>query len=94
MSKIHISRKHELDADQCKDLAEDFLGQLVGAFGGKFYEQGGGYCYRHASGMRAVVEPEERELNIDVQLTFMTRSLAPIVEKRIGEVLDDYLGAE
>lgn len=94
MSKIQISRKHDLDADQCRELAEDLLGQLVGAFGGRFAEQEGGYCYRHTSGLRAIVEPEEEELNIDVRLTFMTRSLAPIVEKRIGEVLDDYLGAE
>lgn len=93
MSKVRISRKHDLDSEECRALSEELLGKLVSKFGGSYREQGDGYCYRHSTGLKAIVEPAEGQLNIDVQLTMMTRSFAPMVEKQINEVLDDHIGA-
>lgn len=92
MSKVRISRKHDLDSEECRALSEKLLGKLVSQFGGSYSEQGDGFCYRHTTGLKAVVEPTQGQLDIDVQLNMMTRSFAPMVEKQINEVLDDHIG--
>ncbi|MEM7360108.1 MAG: polyhydroxyalkanoic acid system family protein [Pseudomonadota bacterium] len=92
MSNIHISRKHNLDHDECLAVAEDLLDQLVSAFGGRVSRDGNCYNYRHTTGLRAVIEPKEGELDINVKLNLMTRSFGPQVEQQINEVLDEHIG--
>jgi putative polyhydroxyalkanoate system protein len=92
MSNVRISRKHNLDSEECRALSEELLSKLVSKFGGSYRERGDCYSYRHSTGLKAIVEPAKGQLNIDVKLTIMTRSFAPMVEKQINEVLDDYIG--
>jgi putative polyhydroxyalkanoate system protein len=92
MSNVRISRKHNLDSEECRALSEELLSKLVSKFGGSYRERGDCYSYRHSTGLKAIVEPAEGRLNIDVKLTMMTRSFAPMVEKQINEVLDDHIG--
>jgi len=91
MSTIRISRSHELDADECRAVAEDLLDQLVAKFGGSVRAQGACYSYRHTTGLKAMVEPQEGNLDINVKMTMMTRSFAPQVEQQIHLVLDKHL---
>lgn len=91
MSNLLIRREHELDEDECWELAEDLLGQLVDKFGGNFYEDGECLRYKHPAGMKAYVEPKDGELEIGVKLNLMTRSFAPEIEKQINRVLDNYI---
>ena len=92
MSNLNIKRQHDLDAGQCRSLAEDLLGQLVNQFGGTVSEQGNCLSYKHTTGMKAMVEPREGELDISIKLNLMTRSFAPEIEKRINDVLDKHIG--
>lgn len=92
MSNIHISRKHNLEHDECQAVAEDLLDQLVAAFGGRVSRDGNNYSYRHTTGLKAVIEPRAGELDINVKLNLMTRSFGPQVEKQINEVLDEHIG--
>ena len=93
MYKLHISRDHHLDHDECHTLAEDLLGQLVGKYGGKFKAEGEELKYRHATtGMSAIVQPGDDTLHIIVKLNMMTRSFGPIIEQEINKVLDDRIG--
>lgn len=91
MSNLNIKREHDLDQSQCRELAEDLLGQLVNKFGGSISEKGSCLLYKHATGMKASVEPRSGELDINVKLNLMTRSFAPEIEKRINQVLDEHI---
>ena len=91
MSIIEISRAHNLDADECRTVAEDLLDQLVAKFGGSVRSEGECYSYRHSTGLKARVDPQAGNLDISVKLTMMTRSFAPLVEQQIQEVLDKHL---
>ena len=94
MSTVQISRTHNLDHDECRSVAEDLLDKLVDKYGGSVRSQGDGYCYRHATGMSAIVEPREGELDITIKFNMMTRSFAPAVEAQIHRVLDEHMGAD
>ena len=90
MFDLHITRNHHLDHDECKTLAADLLGQLVGKYGGKFKSEGERLKYKHATtGMSAIVEPGQDTLDITVKLNMMTRSFGPQIEKEINRVLDE-----
>ena len=91
MSNLNINRQHNLDADECRVLAEDLLNQLVDKFGGSIAEEGECLSYKHSTGMKAFVEPKEGELDINIKLNIMTRSFAPEIEKRINQVLDQHI---
>ena len=91
MSDLKIRREHDLDEQQCRALAEDLLGQLVEKFGGSISEDGDCFRYKHATGMKASVEPREGELDINIKLNMMTRSFAPEIEKQVNKVLDKYI---
>ena len=93
MNKVRISRKHALGEEQCRVVAEDLLQQLVNKFGGSVQPQGSNYCYRHTTGLKAIVEPMEDELDIDIKLNLMTRSFAPLLEEQINSVLDEHIGS-
>ena len=88
MSKLKITRDHQLGQEECRALAEDLLGQLVDQYGGRVYPDGETFCYRHTTGMSAVVEPKQSELDITVKLNLMTRSFGPQIEQQINQVLD------
>jgi len=90
VSKVHVCRKHNLDDDECRSVAEDLLEKLVGEFGGSYRSEGNSYRYKHATGVNAQVTPKEGELLVDVKLGLMARSFAPKLEEKINEVLDDY----
>jgi len=92
MSTLHISRKHQLDHEECCAVAEELLGQLVEKFGGNYSNDGDNFRYRHTTGLSAVVEPGEGELDIRIKLNLMTRSFAPQVEEQINRVLDKHIG--
>lgn len=92
MSNIQICRQHDLDKDECRAVAEDLLDQLVDRFGGSVSEQGDDYLFRHPAGVKAMVEARQGELNVNVKLGLMTRSLAPTLEDKINKVLDEQLG--
>ena len=94
MNKIHICRKHNLDHDQCRSVAEDLLGKLVGEYGGSVRPDGNNFSYRHTSGMKAIVEPKEGELDIKVKLNFMTMAFAPEIKRQINQVLDKYISED
>ena len=94
MSKIHICREHQLDHEQCHAVAEDLLGQLVDTYGGTVKSDGETMRYRHATGMTAVVEPQEGQLDITVKLNLMTRSFGPQIEKQIERALDKHIGED
>lgn len=91
MSRISINRNHDLDEDQCWELAQDLMGQLVDHYGGSIKQEEDCLRYRHASGMKAKVLPQHGELAIDVSLNLLTRKFAPEIEKEINQVLDKYL---
>ena len=92
MSKLRISRNHQLGLEDCRALAEDLLEQLVTQYGGKVKPEGDNLCYRHTTGMSAVVEPKSGELDVTVKLNLMTRSFGPQIEEQINRVLDKRLG--
>jgi len=92
MSKIHINRQHSLEHDECRAVAENLLDKLVGKFGGTVKQKGDCYNYKHATGLSAVVEPKSGELDINVKLTMLTRSMGPKVEEKINAVLDEHMG--
>jgi putative polyhydroxyalkanoate system protein len=94
MKTLTINRQHQLDADACWSLAEDLLQQLVDRYGGSYSQEGECLSYRHTTGMKAMVEPKEGELGINVQLNLMTRSFAPEIERQINKVLDRHIDAE
>lgn len=91
MSNIVIKREHDLDEDECRSLAESLLEKLVQKFGGSVQLDGASLCYRHTTGMKAYVEPRDGQLDIRVKLNFMTKSLAPAIEKQINAVLDKHI---
>ena len=90
MSNVHITRKHELPEQECRAVAEELLGKLVEKYGGDVNPDGDNFCYRHSTGMSAVVEPRQGELDITVKLNFLTRAFAPQIESQINKVLDDH----
>lgn len=91
MSKVHVCRKHDLGEVECKALAVKLLERLVGEFGGDYKVEGNSYRYKHTTGINAQVMPKAGELLVDVKLGLLTRSFAPALEKKMNEVLDDYL---
>jgi len=91
LSNIHVCRKHDLDEGECKALAVELLERLVTEFGGGYKLEGDNYRYKHTTGVNAQVVPKAGELLVDVKLGIMTRSLAPMLEQKMNEVLDDYL---
>lgn len=93
MSKIHISRKHELSRSECQALAEQLLEKLAGKFGGSIKPDGDNYKYKHTAGVNALVEPKDGELVVNVKLGLLTRSMAPQLEREMNKVLDEHLPA-
>jgi len=89
MSKVHICRKHDLDEQQCKVVAEELLLKLIDKYGGRYAAEGENYVYKNA-GVTALVEPKEGELVVDVKLGLMTRSFAPQLEKEMNRQLDKH----
>ena len=68
MSNVYISRKHHLDHEECVAVARELLDKLVGKYGGRVKPDGENFCYRHATGMTAVVEPGANVLDIKNQI--------------------------
>ncbi len=93
MSKIHVKRELDLNAEECNALAEKLLGKLTAKFGGSYKPDGENYRYRHTAGVDATVEPRAGELTVNVKLGFMTRALAPQLEREMNKVLDEHLPA-
>lgn len=91
MKNLTIKRAHDLDEQECRDLAEDLLGQLIDRYGGSKSVHGDCFEYRHKTGMKAVVEPKAGELEINVKLNLMTRTFGPEIEKQVNRVLDKYI---
>jgi len=91
MSKLNLRREHDLNEVQSKELAEKLLAKLVNKFGGKVSEDGKNFIYKHTMGVDAVVEPNQGEFVVDVKLGFMARPLAPKLEGKMNEILDEYL---
>jgi putative polyhydroxyalkanoate system protein len=90
MSNVHICRKHQLPEQECRAVAEELLGKLVDKYGGDVNPDGDNFRYRHSTGMSAVVEPRQGELDITVKLNFLTRAFAPQIKSEISKVLDDH----
>lgn len=92
MSNVRICRQHDLDEQQCSALAEELLDKLVAKFGGDYAQQGDNFRYQHTVGVKAMVEPKQGELLVNVSLGIMARAFAPQLEKEMNMVLDEYLG--
>ncbi len=91
MSNIKVCRQLDMDADQCRVVAEDLLERLVTKMGGSYTADGNGYIYQHTTGVKARVEPREGELNIDVKLSLLTRAFGPKLSSEINRQLDKHL---
>lgn len=91
MSSLKIHREHGLSEYECRAMAEDLLGKLVGHFGGNFNQDGEEYLYKHTTGIKAKVQAKEGELSVDVKLGLITRALAPQIEREMNRVLDEHL---
>lgn len=89
MSNVHICRKHDLDEQECKVVAEALLQKLIDKYGGRYRADGENYVYNNA-GVKALVEPKQGELVVDVKLSLMTRSFAPQLEKEMNRQLDKH----
>lgn len=81
-----------MQADECREVAEDLLDQLVDHFGGSIQSEGENYWYRHSTGIKAKVIPADGEISIDVKMGLLTRAMAPQLEREINRVLDEKLG--
>lgn len=90
---LQICREHDLNHEECVNLAEELLDKLVGHFGGSVSCVGDDYQYTHPTGIKAMVVPGEQDLMVNVKLGLLTRSLAPRLEEEINRVLDEYIGA-
>jgi len=91
MSNLKIHREHDLSEEDCRSLAEELLGKLVGHFGGNYNQSGDEYLYKHTTGVKAKVQAKAGELSVDVKLGLMTRALAPQIEREMNRVLDEHL---
>jgi len=92
MSQIKICKQHDLDEQQCRDVAEQLLDKLVAKFGGSLQAGGDEYYYKHSTGINAVVEPRHGELLVNVKMGLLTRAMAPQLEAEINRVLDEQIG--
>lgn len=91
--KIQISRQHSMELDECREFSEKLMDKMVDKFGGSVSCVGDDYQYSHSTGIKAIVEPREKELNVNVKLGLLTGALAPQLEGEINKVLDKYLDA-
>ena len=91
MTHVHISKQHEYDEDECREVAEELLDMLVDKFGGRVRPDGNKYHYKHTTGISALVEANAGEVTIKVKLGMLTRSFAPQLEKEINRILDEHI---
>jgi len=91
VTQVHICKRHEYDEAQCRDVAEELLGMLVDRYGGRIRQDGSCYYYKHTTGISAVVETSDNDLDIKVKLGLMTRAWAPELEKEINRILDEHI---
>lgn len=91
MSKIQVCRPHNLGEQECHDLAIELLDKLVDKFGGSYQPSGNDYAYKHSVGVKAIIEPKEDELLVNVKLGMMARAFAPQLESEMNTVLDKYI---
>jgi len=91
--KIHISRQHNMEYDECCQFAEKLLDKMVDKFGGNLSCVDDTYQYKHSTGIKASVEPASKEINVNVTLGLLTSAMAPMVEDEINKVLDKYIDA-
>ena len=91
MSQIKICKQHQLDQQECRDVAEKLLDKLVAKFGGSVKAGGDEYHYKHSTGINAVVEPRDGELLVNVKMGLLTRAMAPQLEAEINRVLDEQI---
>ena len=89
--KIQISRQHDMEHAECCEFAERLLDKMVDKFGGSVSSVGDDYQYNHSTGIKAIVEPRAKELNVNVKLGLLTSALAPKLEGEINKVLDKYM---
>lgn len=89
--KIEISRQHNMEQDECCEFAERLLDKMVDKFGGSVSSVGENYQYSHSTGIKAIVEPRAKEINVNVKLGLLTGALAPKLEGEINKVLDKYM---
>ena len=92
MSNLKISRAHALGADECHVAAENLLEKLVDKMGGSYAQAGECFEYRHTSGVKAMVEPQNEQLVINVKLGLMTMGLKPVLDREINKQLDEHFG--
>ena len=92
MSNLKISRAHQLGEGECRVAAESLLDKLVEKMGGSYAPSGQCYEYKHTSGLKAVVEPNDDELVINVKLGLMTMGLKPMLDREINKQLDEHFG--
>ncbi|MEO0367522.1 MAG: polyhydroxyalkanoic acid system family protein [Pseudomonadota bacterium] len=91
MSNVRVCRKLDMDQQECREVAEGLLERLVEKMGGSYSPDGENYIYKHTTGVKAMVEPKEGELNIDVKLSLMTRAFGPRLSEEINKQLDKHL---
>ena len=89
--KLHISRQHTMEHDECCQFSEKLLGKMVDKFGGSLSCVDDNYQYSHSTGIKAMVEPAANEINVIVTFGMLTGEMAPMVEKEINKVFDKYI---
>ena len=90
MSRVSLSRKHNLDHGKLKTELESLADDLVAKYGGDYRWQGDQLTYEY-SGVKACVHCGEGEVKVDITFGMLMAMFKGQITRQIEEYLDRHL---
>ena len=90
MSKVSISRKHNLGHEKLVDEVEELARWLVDKYGGEYRWDGDQVIYRY-SGVTACVRCAEDHVNVDLTFGMLMSMMKGPITREVENYLDNHL---
>ena len=90
LATINIARSHQLPLADIKQRAEQLAQNLIRRIGGKYRWQGDTVLYTY-SGVKARIDCGERDILIDIKLSFVASIFRGTIEEEVRDTLDKHL---
>ncbi|GAA5315805.1 MAG: hypothetical protein AseanaTS_10100 [Candidatus Pelagadaptatus aseana] len=90
MKKIYVERDHQLSEAECQELVRELADKLVERFGGHSNHLPTETHYHHNSGAKGRLDYDDSQLRVEVNLPFLMRPLAHLIEDEIHRQCDKH----
>jgi len=91
MSKITVSRNHNMNHGELLTQVEHLADKLVAKYGGEYQWDGDELTYNYSGGVTACICCTEKDINVDVKLGMLMGMFKASIAREIEDYLDSHI---